>query len=170
MDLTHEPFEVAMARLERESAMLIKPSKVLNAAADLLEKGWCQGTLGQKIRTVPEYGALTFTHVNTEDFQPGVEIDRVCLAGAILKAAVDLTGTGYPPMEQEYRDDTPEQKAMKTSYVNAERAVAAGLKHAVPRLTFPSGVAGWNDCKGRQQSEVVGLVRATAILEEAAGR
>jgi hypothetical protein len=35
-------------------------------------------------------------YLDAPAFQPGVEIDRVCLQGAIMKAAIDLTGEGWP--------------------------------------------------------------------------
>jgi hypothetical protein len=147
--------------------MTLKPSKVLMAAADLLERGWCTQVLGVRDRAshwiaAKKYGLPIF-YRKAHEFQPGVEIDRVCLQGAILKAAVDLMGVGCPTKEG---TATPEQEAMRASYQAAEHAVAEEINR---RFTV-TGTARWNDVVGRQQDEVVALVQDVADQEENAGR
>jgi hypothetical protein len=146
--------------------MTLKPSKVLMAAADLLERGWCHRSLGIRDRASCWQAArklgLPILYTTAHEFQPGMEIDRLCLQGALLKAAVDLSGVGWPVKEGTV---TPEQEAMRASYTAAERAVGEEICD-----TGFSSVARWNDVAGRTQAEVVALVRDVAALMEAAGR
>ncbi len=149
-----EDFETAMTRLEQETALLIKPSKVLRAAAELLEKGWCQGQLGMR----------NLYPLHTAEFRPGAEIDQLCLTGAILKAVVDLTGEAWPDVNDGL---TPAQVAMKVSYSRADRAITCQIPATHGGYVVP---ASWNDRAGRTQAEVVALVQRVAALEEEAGR
>lgn len=163
----NQEFEAAMTRLD---GLTVKPSKVLRAAAELLEKGWCQGSLGLTVsETARQASRLTeIFPLVARHFQPGAEIDQVCLSGAILKAVVDLTGVGWPKANEV---GTSAEIAMKTSFNQADRAVAEylvsvgqGIPEGLPVL------ANWNDCSGRTQVEVVALVHAAAAAEEEAGR
>lgn len=148
---------------------MLKPSKVLMAAVDLLEKGWCQQVLGVRDRASHWIAAkkmgLPIFYKYSREFQPGVEIDRVCLQGALMKAAVDLTGEGWRPVTNDHTM-TREQEDMRASYGAAERAVAEEIHR---RFTV-TGTARWNDVVGRTQAEVVALVQDVAALLEAAGR
>jgi len=152
----------------------MKPSKVLRAAADLLGQGWCQVYLGVRDRASHWIAAkkyvLPILYVSAHEFQPGVEIDRVCLQGAIMKAAVDLTGVGWPAKSD--HAVTPEQEAVMANYLAAEHAVADEInRRREAELAFTClGTAGWNDVAGRNQAEVVALVQDVAALMEAAGR
>jgi len=148
--------------------MRVKTSKVLRAAADLLGQGWCQVYLGVRDRAscwqaARKYG-LPILYVSTHEFQPGVEIDRVCLQGAIMKAAIDLTGEGWPAENDHAM--TPEKAAMMASYTAAEHAVS----EEIANRTGTAGTARWNDIAGRTQAEVVALVQDVATKEEDAGR
>ena len=147
--------------------MSMKTSKVLRAAADLLGQGWCQKHLGIRDKAscwqaARQYGLPVIIQGGAE-FQPGVEIDSVCLQGALVKAAVDLSGVGWPAKEGTV---TPEQEAMRASYTAAERAVA----EEIASRTGVAGTARWNDVAGRTQAEVVALVQDVAAQEEDAGR
>jgi hypothetical protein len=147
--------------------MSVKPSKVLRATVNLLEKGWCQKHLGIRDKAscwqaARQYG-LPIIYREAHEFQPGVEIDSVCLQGALMKAAVDLSGVGWPAKEGTV---TPEQEAMRASYVAAERAVA----DEIASRTGVAGTARWNDAVDRTQTEVVALVLDVAVQEEDAGR
>ncbi len=154
--------------------MTMKPSKVLMAAADLLGKGWCQRYLGVRDRASHWIAAkklgLPIFYRAAHAFQPGMEIDRLCLQGAIMKAAVDLTGEGWPAKSD--NAVTPEQEAMRASYRVAEHAVGDEInRRREAELEFTClGTARWNDVAGRTQAEVVALVLDVAALMEAAGR
>ena len=159
--------EVDRLRKLGAEPMTLKPSKVLMAAADLLEKGWCQRYLGVRETATHWIAAKRMglpLYLGAHEFQPGMEIDRVCLQGAIMKAAVDLTGMGWPAKSDHAM--TPEQEAMRASYTVAELAVADEIN----RRGTVTGTARWNDVVGRTQAEVVALVRDVAAREEAAGR
>jgi hypothetical protein len=80
-----------------------------------------------------------------------------------MKAAVDLTGVGWPAKDAPM---TPEQEALLASYCAAEREVAA----ETTRRTGVADTARWNDVAERTQAEVVALVQDVAANEEAAGR
>jgi hypothetical protein len=147
--------------------MNMKPSKVLRSAADLLQQGWCQKYFGVRDRSPhPIAGrvwGLPIFYRGAHGFQPGVVIDRVCLQGSLMKAAVDLTGVGWPAQDAPM---TPEQEAMLASYCAAEREVAA----EITRRTGLADTARWNDVAERTQAEVVALVLDVAANEKAAGR
>lgn len=131
----------------------IKPSKVLWAAADILGRGWCQGALGLH----PDGYILS-----AKAFQPGAEIDKVCLQGAMVKAVVDLTGVGWVGEGDE---------AVRTLYAHAENAILRvtnpGVRKYDPAL-IPSDQ--WNDRPGRTQTEVLEVLHEAAAAEEEAGR
>jgi hypothetical protein len=158
------PGEEAM----KDDEASMKPSKVLRAAADLLGAGWCQKYLGIRDKAPHWIAArvwgLPIIYRGSHEFQPGVVIDRVCLQGALMKAAVDLIGAGWPVKSD--HAVTPEQEAMRASYGAAERAVA----EEIASRTGISGTARWNDVAGRTQAEVVALVQDVAAQEEDAGR
>ena len=162
-----EVFDAAMDRMAREAALLMKPSKVLRAAADLLEQGWCQGSLGKRACTM----MTGYEHVSTLEFKAGATIDQVCLMGAMMKALVDLYGIDWPGPAGILLDRTPMERAMVTTYLNTERAVEREIK---TRAGVPQAdavlVAVWNDSKARTKAEVLDVVRITAAREEEAGR
>jgi hypothetical protein len=147
--------------------MTLKPSKVLRAAADLLEKGWCQRYLGVRDRASCWQAArklgLPILYTAAHEFQLGVEIDRLCLQGAIMKASIDLMGVGWPTKEGTV---TPEEEEMMAIYRASEHAVA----EEIHRRGTVTGTARWNDVVGRQQDGVVALVQDVADQEENAGR
>jgi hypothetical protein len=156
-----------MKTMKDDEAANMKPSKVLRAAVDLLQQGWCQKHLGIRDKAscwqaARHYG-LPIIYREAHEFQPGLEVDSLCLQGALMKAAVDLMGVGWPAKDALM---TPEQDAMLASYCAAEREVAA----ETTRRTGLADTARWNDAAGRTQAEVVALVLDVAAHEEAAGR
>jgi hypothetical protein len=127
----------------------IKTSKVLHAAADILGKGWCQGYLGRR-HNAP---------VALNQFQPGAEIDEVCLQGALVKASVDLTGEWWA---NENADCLP-----RRIYARAETAVLHVINEKW--LPFISNDQ-WNDRHDRTQAQVLEVLDRAAAAEEEAGR
>lgn len=147
------------------SDLMMKKSKVLHAAADLLEKGWCQGALGQREHRIMEHGLVRVTRdfVRLRDFRVGAEIDQLCLMGGLMKAVMDLYGEDWPNVL--YENQTALQRAMVMSYLQAGQAVsrvATGLS--------PVTISTWNDDRKRTQADVVDVVRRAAVSEEEAGR
>lgn len=171
MELILDPrFDEAMERLVCEDALPMKPSKVLRTAADLLERGWCQGSLGQQVCEIPGDGGYTTTPVGASAFTPGVDIGRLCLMGALLKAVVDLYGAAWPAwptLGLTGLASTSLDCAMSASYLKTQKAV----ENEVHRLVgWPVSITTWNDALPRTQAEVVDVVWAAAAREEEAGR
>lgn len=165
-----EKFEAAMQRFEA----LPKVSKVLRVAAEHLEKGWCQGALGINVTEVSDPGCIAPVRVRspltTEHFQPGAHIDEVCLMGAILKAAVDLTGEPWDVPSKGSNAgalyDAGQGEVLTQLHAEESEEIARFRARMAVGLTLPS----WNDAKNRTAGEVLGVVRAAADRLEARGR
>lgn len=132
--------------------MDIKASKVLRTAAEHLEAGWCQGALG----LIYDEETGQPLHLSSADFQPGMHMDRVCVEGALMRAAVNLTGEPFSPGTQ-----------AAPTYARASSEVMEVLRDVTGQL---SSIPMWNDAQDRTQDEVVKLVQYAARRAEEAGR
>lgn len=123
--------------------------KVLLRAAELVERGWCQGTLGMK--AVDQAHAVgdplldrPYRHLGHLSIQDQlVAADRLCLDGAVMLAIHEVTGQDLTAVTQ-------------SSFYRAAREA---LKAALPSWT---SYVSWNDMAGRTAEEVAALCRKAA--------
>lgn len=134
--------------------------KVLLRTAELVDRGWCQGTLGSRLRTWEP----SFNGEEPRHFQVGISYpaglayaDRVCLDGALMLAVHEVTGEDLDRIGQ----------------VPLYRAAGDAIKTQVARTAYGGGpvdwpdvgltsYVSWNDESGRTAEEVAALCRKAA--------
>lgn len=138
-----------MSEIEQEK-------KILHRAAELVERGWCQDSLGVK-----RVGFLGVSRMPVSSAALA-QADEVCAIGALNLAIHEITGVDMV---------NPEFLNSLTPLVIANppfEAIRAPILHKIQALLPPLNngrtnfLAPWNDAKGRKAEEVAALFRQAA--------
>ena len=134
-----------MARMNLDMAM---GNKVLERAAELVERGWCTGA----------FGTANGVSVGLEGLEAA---DALCAVGAISLVITEVLGLQRATPVPTNRRLSPDWY-MTPEFAAARRAIIRQLHAKFPSLY---DLVRWNDFHGRTGDEVAALFRAAVKKE-----